>query len=94
MSEYQKRTRARKHAGPEASSGHVTSELDRFKWEAIVLASPELTDAVRAGRMPGLAALVPSWIEVITVLVDADKTGQENSHALATAPASRREGSG
>jgi Toprim domain len=36
-----------------------------------------------AGFMPGLADNVPSYIECITIYVDADKAGQEGAHKLA-----------
>jgi hypothetical protein len=38
-----------------------------------------------AGRLPGLATLVPSYIDCVTVLVDANKAGRGNSQALASA---------
>jgi hypothetical protein len=41
--------------------------------------------AASAGRMPGLAALVPSYIESVTILVDDNEAGRSCSHALAAA---------
>lgn len=38
-----------------------------------------------AGRMPGLATLVPSYIECVTILVDDNDAGRSCSHALASA---------
>jgi hypothetical protein len=36
-----------------------------------------------AGRMPGLAPLVPSYIEAVTILIDDDPAGRKHSHDLA-----------
>ena len=41
--------------------------------------------AASAGRMPGLAALVPSYIESVTILVDDNAAGRAGSAALADA---------
>jgi hypothetical protein len=41
--------------------------------------------AASAGRMPGLAALVPNYIESVTILVDNNDAGRSCSHALAAA---------
>jgi hypothetical protein len=56
--------------------------------DALTAADLTNTGAWAAGsavRLPGLAALVPEWIDCVTVLVDANTNGQENSCALGAA---------
>jgi hypothetical protein len=45
--------------------------------------------AASAGRMPGLADLVPSYVESVTILVDDNDAGRTDSNELAAALADR-----
>ena len=43
-----------------------------------------------AGHMPKLAAIIPSYIECVTILAHDDEAGQRGAHSLAEALYQRR----